>query len=408
MRPGDWESGRRSTQHSALSTVSARSTRKGTAFAKATSMLQAPSNQLRSSPALELTDPVQSARAAGLRYVLDAGPGIRRRRAGKGFAYTGPDGRPIRDPGTLKRIRSLVIPPAWTDVWICPDPGGHLQATGFDARHRKQYRYHPRWRQVRDAVKYDRMLAFAEALPAIRARTDRDLALPGMPREKVLAAVVQLLENTLIRVGNEEYRRENRSFGLTTLRNHHAEVMGSRVRFRFRGKSGKQGSVEIADRRLARVIRQCQEIPGQGLFQYVDESGERATIGSEDVNEYLREASGGDFTAKDFRTWAGSVLAVDVLSSVERAESERERRKQLVAAVDEVALQLGNTPAVCRKCYVHPAVIDAFENGVLSDALQDGPEPGGDGAGALSREEQVLVRVLRWLPPVTAGVPAAA
>src|SRR6184192_3885836 len=259
-----------------------------------------------SADAAELVDPMASARAAGLRYVPDQSPGIQRKRVGKGFTYLDTDGRTVRDPETIHRIKGLAIPPAWTDVWICPDPRGHLQATGRDARGRKQYRYHPRWREVRDAVKYDRMLAFAAALPKIREHTDSDLERPDMPREKVLAAVVRLLEETRIRIGNEEYRKENGSFGLTTLRNRHVEVMGSDVRFSFRGKSGKLHHVDLQDRRLARIMKRFLEIPGQELFQFLDESGEAKPIDSADVNAYLREISGEDFTAKDFRTWAGN------------------------------------------------------------------------------------------------------
>src|SRR5438874_10990858 len=262
-----------------------------------------------SADAAELVDPVASARAAGLRYVSDQSPGLRRKRAGKGFTYVDSGGRTLRDAETIDRIKGLAIPPAWTDVWICPDPRGHLQATGRDARGRKQYRYHARWREVRDAVKYDRMLAFAAALPKIREHTDRDLERPGMPLEKVLAAVVRLLEETRIRVGNEEYRKENGSFGLTTLRNRHVEVIGSDVHFSFRGKSGKLHRVDLQDRRLARIIKRFLEIPGQELFQFLDESGEARPIDSADVNAYLRDISGEDFTAKDFRTWPGTIPA---------------------------------------------------------------------------------------------------
>lgn len=348
--------------------------------------------------AAELIDPVESAKAAGLKYVLDVVPGIRRKRAGKGFYYLAPDGARVRDAETLKRIRSLVIPPAWRDVWISPDARSHLQATGLDDRNRKQYRYHPHWREVRDAVKYDRMAAFAQALPAIRERTDRDLGLPGMPREKVLAAVVQLLESTRVRIGNEEYRRDNRSFGLTTLQDRHVEVVGSRVRFKFKGKAGKKHDIEITNRRLARVIKRSQEIPGQQLFQYLDDDGSRETVESGDVNQYLREISGGDFTAKDFRTWSGSVLAAAILSEVEPAESERERKKQVAAVVDRVAEQLGNTPTVCRKCYVHPVVVDTFMAGVLRARVGDEETgergDGGTGEFGLTEAERTFVRLL--------------
>ncbi len=347
-------------------------------------------------PAEELVDPIASARAAGLRYVLDTLPGIRRRRTGKSFSYLSIDGWPIHDPETLSRIKALAIPPAWTDVWICPDPQGHIQATGRDAKGRKQYRYHPRWREVRDAVKYDRMVAFGEALPRIREQTDRDLALPGIPREKVLAAVVQLLENTRIRVGNEEYRRENQSFGLTTLTDNQVEIVGSTLRFRFRGKGGKQHSLQVTNRRLARVVKRLQEIPGYELFQYVNEHGERHTIESGDVNAYLREISGGDFTAKDFRTWAGTVLAARALRNAEPCNSERQCKHLVAQAVEQVAAQLGNTPAVCRKCYVHPAVIEAYIGGKLypldraenADCIDDSP-------CALSAEEGAVLDLLR-------------
>src|SRR5207248_1420419 len=319
----------------------------------------------RSLDSAELADPVQSARAAGLRYVSDLSPGIRRKRAGKAFSYLGSDGGLVRDKEVIRRIKRLAIPPAWTDVWICPDPRGHLQATGRDARGRKQYRYHARWREVRDAVKYDRMLAFAAALPKIREHTDRDLERPGMPLEKVLAAVVRLLEETRIRVGNEEYRKENGSFGLTTLRNRHVEVIGSDVRFSFRGKSGKLHRVDLQDRRLARIIKRFLEIPGQELFQFLDESGEARPIDSADVNAYLRDISGEDFTAKDFRTWAGTILAARFLRETIARPNTRGAKKQLVRAIARVADELGNTPAVCKKGYIHPAVIAAYLAGGL-------------------------------------------
>src|SRR5579871_3172077 len=308
--------------------------------------------------------PIAAARDAGLRYVLDVAPGIRRRRAGRGFRYLGPDGQPLRDPKVLRRIKALAIPPAWTDVWIAPIPNAHLQATGRDARGRKQYRYHPCWRAVRDAAKYEHMLAFGEALPTLRARIAQDLERPGLPREKVLALVVRLLDMTLIRVGNEEYARANQSFGLTTLRTHHAQVEGTRIRFQFRGKSGKEWSVVVTDRRLSRVVRRCQELPGHELFQYVDAEGQQHAIGSEDVNAYLRELCGADFTAKDFRTWAGTLLAAQELAKIGPAETEREATHHLVAVIKRVAQHLGNTPAVCRACYVHPGVIEAYLAGI--------------------------------------------
>jgi DNA topoisomerase I len=340
-------------------------------------------------------EPAQSAAAAGLRYVSDTIPGIRRRRAGKGFAYLGQDGKPIRDRETLARIRSLAIPPAYTDVWICPLPNGHLQATGRDARGRKQYRYHPRWRQVRDETKYGRMLAFSEVLPAIRRRVARDMALEGLPREKVLATVVQLLETTGIRVGNDEYARANRSFGLTTLRNRHVEISGSTLRFDFQGKSGKSHSVVINDRRLARIVQRCQALPGADLFQYVDEEGVRQTIGSGDVNDYLREISGQDFTAKDFRTWSGTILAIEALRGSEPAESEREAKSTILRAIDRVAEQLNNTRAVCRKYYVHPAVLESYQTGSMVELLGNGNHrAAARAAKGLAAEERALVRLL--------------
>src|SRR5256714_11797192 len=340
--------------------------------------------------AAELVDPIESARAAGLRYVSDLSSGIRRKRAGKGCAYSNGEGRDIRDSGTIRRIKGLAIPPAWTDVWICPDPRGHLQATGRDARRRKQYRYHSRWREVRDAVKYDRMLAFAAALPKIREQTDRDLDRPGMPREKVLATVVRLLEETRIRVGNEEYRKENGSFGLTTLRNRHAEVIGADVHFSFRGKSGKLHRVDLQDRRLARIVKRFLEIPGQELFQILDESGEAKPIDSADVNAYLRDISGEDFTAKDFRTWAGTVLAAKALAEVAKFTSNTEAKRNVVKAIESVAKKLGNTKAVCRKCYIHPAILDAYMAGGLKPVKeQDDVDP-----YKLSPEERSLLALL--------------
>jgi DNA topoisomerase-1 len=303
---------------------------------------------------------IESAELAGLRYAIDTQPGIRRHRVGSGFVYFDAAGKRLRNPHDLARIRSIVIPPAWTEVWICPRSDGHLQAVGRDARGRKQYRYHPRWRVVRDRTKYDHMVAFAKALPGIRRRVRADLRRSELPREKVLAAVVQLLESTQIRIGNEEYARENRSYGLTTLRDRHVEVSSTRLRFRFRGKSGKMREIAITDRRLARIVRRCQEIPGQELFQYIDEQGETRSVDSGDVNAYLREISGADFTAKDFRTWAGTVLACAALRRLAPARTKNEARKNVVRAIAEVAERLGNTPAVCRKAYIHPRVFDRY------------------------------------------------
>ena len=316
------------------------------------------------------TDPVESAEEAGLRYVSDEGPGIRRRRAGRGFTYIGTDGTTIRDRRQLERIRALVIPPAWTDVWISPTRRGHIQATGRDARGRKQYRYHPRWRSVRDDVKYGRMLAFADALPSIRERTDADLRRQGLPREKVLAAVVRLLEKTMIRVGNEEYARDNESYGLTTMEDEHADVTTRRVVFRYRGKSGKEHEAELDDARLARIVRRCQDLPGQQLFQYVAEDGGVRDVDSADVNAYLREITGEPFTAKDFRTWAGTVLACMALQEFEAFDSEAQAKKNVVAAIRRVADRLGNTPAVCRSSYIHPVILDSYLDGSMLESLR--------------------------------------
>ena len=342
----------------------------------------------------EALDPQHAAQSAGLRYVSDASPGISRRRAGKGFSYAGPDGRPVRDPATVARIRALAIPPAYSDVWICPDPNGHIQATGRDARGRKQYRYHPRWRAVRDETKFGRMLAFSEVLPEIRRRADQDLRRAGLPREKVLAAVVRLLECTGIRVGNDEYARTNESFGLTTLRDEHVEVDGSTMSFAFRGKSGKDHTVELSDRRLARIVSRCQALPGEELFQYVDGAGEQQTLGSGDVNEYLKSITGQEFTAKDFRTWNGTILAVAALRELGPAASEREARAAIIKAIDRVAQQLNNTRAVCRKYYVHPAVFETYAAGTMLEALANG-ETSAATEHALSAEEEAIVRLLR-------------
>jgi DNA topoisomerase-1 len=340
-----------------------------------------------------VSDPVESAQAAGLRYVSDMQPGIRRKRAGKGFAYVGPDGKTIRDAKELARIRSLAIPPAYTDVWICPYPSGHIQATGRDARGRKQYRYHARWREVRDETKFGRMLAFSQALPKIRARVERDLGLPGLPREKVLATVVRLLECTCIRVGNDEYAKANRSFGLTTLQDRHVEVSGSNLRFEFRGKSGKVHKVDLNDRRLARIVERCQDLPGEDLFQYVDDEGVRQTVGSGDVNEYIREISGQEFTAKDFRTWAGTILAVEALTRVGAFASQRQAKSNVLKAIDLVSEQLNNTRAVCRKYYVHPAVFETYLAGTMLEHLQNGTKQ--SAKDELSSEEMAVVRLLQ-------------
>jgi DNA topoisomerase-1 len=310
------------------------------------------------------------ARAAGLRYVSDAAPGILRRRRGRAFHYSRADGAPVRDPRTLGRIRALAIPPAWRDVWICNADDGHLQATGRDARQRKQYRYHRRWREVRDETKYGRLIPFAAALPRIRRRVARDLARPGLPREKVLATVVRLLETTRARIGNEEYARENESFGLTTLRERQVRVHGSRLKFRFRGKSGVEHAIELADRRLAAIVRRMQDLPGEELFRYVDEDGETRRIESDDVNAYLKEIAGEDFSSKDFRTWAGTVLAARALHALGPCASPSEGKRNIAQAIAAVAGALGNTTAVCRKCYIHPEILESYLQGQLGDFMQ--------------------------------------
>src|SRR3954453_810439 len=319
-------------------------------------------------------DPVEVAEEAGLRYVSDEEPGYSRKRKGDEFDYFDTEGKRIRDEKRLLRIRRTGVPPAYTKVWICPSSNGHIQATGRDARGRKQYRYHERWREVRDENKYDRMLLFGKALPKIRRRVNRDLKLRGLPREKVLATVVQLLGRTFIRVGNEEYAKENKSFGLTTMRNRHVDVTATKLKFTFRGKSGKDHEVDVTDRRLAKIIRQLQDLPGQEVFQYLNENDERRKVTSEDVNDYLREITGEEFTAKDFRTWAGTVLAAIALHSQERFENKTQAKKNVKDAISAVAKILGNTPTVCRKCYVHPAVPETYLDGAMIDGLKQKTE----------------------------------
>jgi DNA topoisomerase I len=336
---------------------------------------------------------VDAARGAGLRYVSDVVPGIMRRRAGRGYIYSTPDGsRP--DPATLERIRGLAIPPAWSDVWISSSANGHIQATGRDARGRKQYIYHPRWREVRDTAKFDRLAAFGEALPRIRAQTGRHIELAGMPREKVLALAVRLLETTLIRVGNEHYARANGSVGLTTMRRRHVRIDGDELRFRFRGKSGVEHRVSVRDRRLARLVKRCQDLPGEELFQYVDEEGEQSAIDSGAINDYLRAIAGDDFTAKDFRTWAGTLLAAEALCAPIDGDEHGPNEAAVTAAVKGVAARLGNTPAVCRSCYIHPAVIGAYLDGSLPRLMARA----GRGSGRRHPLERGLLRVLRSAP----------
>lgn len=315
-------------------------------------------------------------------------------KSGRGFRYLDIDGRPLRDKETLARIKSLVIPPAWSDIWICPNPNGHLQVTGRDARGRKQSRYHPRWREIRDETKYERMLLFGMELPHIRERVEQDLKMAGLPRPKVLATIVRLMETTLIRIGNEEYARQNKSYGLTTMRNKHVDVDGATVTFHFQGKSGVKHTVDINDRRIARIVQQCQDIPGYELFQYVDKEGKHHSVDSADVNEYLRQITNLDFTAKDFRTWAGSLLTCMTLRAFEAFESEKEARKNVVQAIKTVATRLGNTPSVCRKCYVHPAVLEWYMSGTMSEKKRQ-PENHGEMPEELRREEAILLKLLR-------------
>jgi DNA topoisomerase I len=314
--------------------------------------------------------PEEAAEEAGLRYVSDEKPGYTRRRRGRKFVYFDTEGREIRDEARVLRLNRLAVPPAYTDVWICPSPNGHLQATGRDDRGRKQYRYHERWREERDENKYGKMIIFGQALPGIRRRMNRDLKRRGLPREKVLATVVQLLEKTFIRVGNEEYAKENKSFGLTTMRNRHVRVKGAKVRFRFRGKSGQAHDIDTEDRRVARIIKKLQELPGQEIFQYLDDKGGQHQVTSDEVNQYLREMTGEEFTAKDFRTWAGTVMAAMALQAQEPFENKSQAKKNIKDAIAAVARVLGNTPAVCRKCYVHPAVLETYLDGNLIAGLR--------------------------------------
>ena len=337
----------------------------------------------------------EAADLANLRYVSDDDPGLTRVQKGKRVQYLDAAGKVVRDTATLARIKALVIPPAWSRVWICPRADGHIQATGRDARGRKQYRYHPRWQQVRDAAKYGRLLAFGKTLPALRRRLMKDLQAPPLSRTRVLATVLRLLETTLIRVGNEEYARSNQSFGLTTLRDRHVTVAADRVRFRFRAKSGVWQEIELQDGRLARTVKRCQDLPGQVLFQYVDSDGSRQRVTSEDVNTYLQEVTGESFTAKDFRTWAGTVLAAAALEEFEQVESAAARRKNVTKAIETVARQLGNTKAVCRRCYVHPAVLDTYLDGATLGVLEARAaamivKPGRH----LSREETAVLALL--------------
>jgi len=347
-------------------------------------------------PAAAAEQAPATARQVGLRYVSDEAPGITRKPAKNGFRYLDRDGKPLKDEATLARIKSLAIPPAWTDVWISPWDNGHIQATGRDAKRRKQYRYHARWRAVRDEAKYDRMINFGKALPAIRRKVDEALSLPGLPREKVVATVVYLLEATMMRIGNEEYARTNKSFGLTTLRDRHANINGGSVEFQFRGKSGVHHKVKVSDPRVARIVRKSRDLPGQELFQYLDENGERRAVGSGDINDYLREITGEDYTAKDFRTWSGTLLAALALQEFEKFDSQAQAKKNVMRAIETVAKKLGNTPTICRKCYVHPAVIDAYMDGAMLDALrEEARQELADDIQALSPEEAAVLAFLQ-------------
>jgi DNA topoisomerase I len=350
-----------------------------------------------------ITDPVAAAETARLRYVSDTQAGIKRKSIKRGFVYLGPDGRPIRDQEDLKRIKALAIPPAWTDVWICAKANGHLQATGRDARGRKQYRYHSRWREVRDETKYERMIAFAHALPAIRRQVEQDLKLAGEPRAKILATVVKLLESTHIRVGNEEYARSNKSFGLATLRNRHVKVNGPHIRFEFRGKSRVEHAIDLHDRRLARIIKRCQDLPGYELFQYVDENGALVAIEASDVNEYLKGLAGAEFSTKDFRTWAGTVMAARELRNCGACGSQAQSKRNLVQAIVTVAQALGNTKAVCRKCYIHPAVIDAYLSGHFDGFADAQPAEVSEG---LNADEAAVLALLQRPAVASEGQPS--
>jgi DNA topoisomerase I len=342
-----------------------------------------PGTRVAKTGAMDALLPPEAAAVAGLRYVSGAGAGIRRLRSGAAFRYLGPDGRAIRKHATLARIRALAIPPAWTGVWICPREDGHLQAWGRDARRRKQYRYHARWREVRDATKYARLAAFARALPRLRRQVSRELARPGLPREKVLATVVRLLESTFVRIGNAEYARQNSSFGLTTLRERQVRVQGSQLRFRFRGKSGVLHEVALSDPRVARIVRRMQELPGEALFHYVGDDGATHAVESADVNAYLRSIAGEEFTSKDFRTWAGTLLCARALRERPPPASASAARRDLRRAVESTALMLRNTPAVCRRCYIHPAVIESYFSGRLQQAMRG------------RSEEAALIRILQ-------------
>ncbi|ULP28442.1 MULTISPECIES: DNA topoisomerase IB [Leptolyngbya] len=340
------------------------------------------------------SDPIESAEVVGLKYVTDEMPGITRKRSGKSFAYFDLNGDRIRDEKIIQRINSLAIPPAYKNVWICPLENGHLQATGRDAKGRKQYRYHPLWRAIRDQNKFSRMIAFSQALPDIRRRLEKDLALPGLPKQKVLATVLKLMELTRIRVGNEEYAKTNNSYGLTTLQDDHVNVAGSKIQFQFRGKSGVEHEIEVSDKRLAKVVKRCQDLPGQELFQYLDEHQQAQDITSSDVNDYLREVTGQDFTAKDFRTWAGTVLAASHLAEIGKFTSQTAAKKNITQAVKSVSAYLGNRPATCRKYYIHPNVLEAYLDESLHEVVAEYQSIVVDDRHALQCDELIVVALL--------------
>jgi DNA topoisomerase I len=355
-----------------------------------------PSERDAEQTAQTIVDPRDAAESAGLVYASDESSGIRRRKAGKGFSYRGPDGKTINDEATLKRIRSLAIPPAWSDVWICPKVNGHIQATGRDAKGRKQYRYHPQFREVREGVKFEHVMDFARSLPIIRAKVTEDMSLRGLPREKVLATTVHLLETTLIRVGNDDYAKQNNSYGLTTLRDPHVKVEGSELRFQFNGKSGKTWRLKVKDRRVAKIVKACQELPGQELLQYIDENGDRQDVTSADVNAYLKEITGKDITAKDFRTWAGTVLAALALREFETFDTDAKAKKNVRAAIERVSSRLGNTPTICRKCYVHPEIVNSYLSGSLLLEIKDEVETElREDLGGLKPEEAAVMTLLQ-------------
>jgi DNA topoisomerase-1 len=351
--------------------------------------------QERPSETENVVDARDAAESAGLRYVSDEEPGIRRKKAGKGFSYVKPGGSKVEDPDTLWRIKKLVIPPAWTDVWICPHENGHIQATGRDAKGRKQYRYHAAFREIRESTKYEHMMEFAQALPVIRQTIDAHMRLKGLPQEKVLATVVHLLETTLIRVGNADYAKQNQSYGLTTLRDPHVKAEGKELRFQFKGKSGKIWQLKVQDRRIAKIVKACQDLPGQDLFQYLDDEGNRHAISSADVNGYLKEITGRDITAKDFRTWAGTVLAAMALAEFEGVDTQAKAKKNVRAAIERVSARLGNTPTICRKCYVHPEILSCYMGGdLLLDIKEEVQEELSSNLAGLKPEEAAVLALL--------------